>query len=368
MVSLMPGCEKPAAPVAPPPPQVQIIETKAEDVPITMEWIGTLQGFVNASIRSQVEGILLSQNYEEGAAVTKGAVLFELDDRSYVSAVNDAKGKLAQAEANFAKSDLETRRLAALVQSRAVSQQDYDNSVQASLANKAVVESAKATLEKAELNLSFTKIISPIDGVAGLAKAQVGDLITPNSTELTTVSTVNPIKAYFTVSEQEYLNYRADNPGIRPGRSEGISEFELVLANGTIVPQKGKFYASDVSVNRNTGALQLCAVFENPDDILKPGGYGRVRATTRVAKNAIKIPSRAVHELQGIHQVTVVTPENTASIRQVKTGPQIGSEWLILEGLQAGEKVVVEGIQKVRDGTPVSAVPYQPLVQAAAGK
>ena len=353
------GCKREAPKLQPPTPTVQFIEVKTADVPIAMEWIGTLAGSTTASIRSQVEGTLMKMNYEEGGRIKKDDVLFELDDRSYKAAFDDAKAKLEQAQANLGKTEADVARLGPLLQSKAVSQQDYDNAVQANLANKAAVASAQAALDKAQLNLGFTKIKSPIDGIAGLAKAQVGDLITPGNVELTTVSTVDPIKAYFTVSEQEYLRYRAEHPNAPEGRKGGESqEFELILANGSVHPKKGKFFASDVSVNANTGALRLCAIFDNPGNILRPGQYGRVRSVMRIVKDAIVIPQRAVNELQGIQQVAVVTADNKASIRTVKAGPQVGSGWLIEEGLKAGDKVVVEGFLKIRDGLPVVAVPF----------
>jgi len=357
---LFSGCKKAPPPVVLPPPQVQTVEVKAQDVPLTMEWIGTLQGSVNASIRAQVEGYLMKQDYEEGLPVKKGDLLFELDDRSYKAVLDDAKGKLSQAEANLKKSQIEADRLAPLVQTKAVSQQDYDNAVQVNLANKAAVESAKATVGKAQLNLDFTRLLSPVDGVAGLAKAQVGDFISAGTTELTTVATVDPIKAYFTASEQEYLRYREEHPQAKPGRQGGAElEFELILANGQLYDQKGKFFASDVSVNQDTGAIRLCAIFPNPNQLLKPGGYARVRSVMRVLKGAVTVPQRAVTELQGIRQIAVVT-DGKASVRTVKMGPRVGNEWVVEEGLKPGEKVIVEGIQKVRDGLPVTASLYQP--------
>lgn len=369
-VLMLPACKKETPKPVVPPPTVQIIEAKAEDVPIAVEWIGTLAGSVTASIRSQVEGPLLKQNYEEGHAVKKNDILFELDDRTYQATLADVAGKLAQANANLGKSDADVARLGPLLKTRAVSQQDYDNAVQASLANKAAVASAQAAVDKAQLNVDFTRIRSPIDGIAGLARAQVGDLVTAGNMELATVATVNPIKAYFTVSEQEYLKFRMDHPGAPEGRKAGADRvFQIVLANGTLYPHQGIFYAADITVNPNTGALQLCAIFDNPDNLLLPGQYGRIMSVTRTAKDAILVPQRAVNELQGIRQVAVVTPEGKASIRNVKVGPQVKNQWLIEEGLHPGDKVIVEGFLKVREGLPVSAVPFNtgtpaPLKQA----
>ncbi|MEI6533764.1 MAG: efflux RND transporter periplasmic adaptor subunit [Verrucomicrobiaceae bacterium] len=362
------GCRQEVVTPPPPPPQVQVIEVKVQDVPIAMEWIGTLQGSVNASIRAQVEGTLLKMNYEEGLPVKKGDVLFELDDRTYLAALANSKGSLGQMEANLVKTQKDVERLGPLLQSKAVSQQDYDNAVQANLAAKASVDSAKAAVDRAELNVGFTKILSPLDGIAGLAKAQVGDLVTPGGNELTTVATVDPIKAYFTVSEQEYLKFREDNPDAGKGRSGAKDrEFEIILANGNLYPQKGTFYAADVSVNPGTGALRLCAIFPNNTDLLRPGQYARVRAVMKIAKDAIVVPQRAVSELQGIRQIAVVTADNKASIRTVKAGPQIGSGWLIEEGIKPGDKVIVEGFLKVREGLPVVAIPFKsPTAEATA--
>lgn len=355
----IPACKQEAPKPVLPPPTVQIIEAKAEDVPIAVEWIGTLAGSVTASIRSQVSGTLMKMSYEEGHPVKKDDILFELDDRTYQAALADAVGKLAQANANLGKSDADVARLGPLLKTRAVSQQDYDNAVQASLANKAAVASAQAAVDKAQLNVDFTKIKSPIDGIAGLARGQVGDLVTAGNMELATVATVNPIKAYFTVSEQEYLQFRKDHPGAPEGRKAGAGrEFQIILANGALYPHTGSFFASDITVNANTGALQLCAIFENPDNLLLPGQYGRIMSVTRTAKDAILVPQRAVNELQGIRQVAVVTPEGKASIRHVKVGPRVKNQWLIEEGLQPGDKVIVEGFLKVREGLPVSTVPF----------
>lgn len=356
---LLPACKQEAVKPVLPPPTVQIIEVKTEDVPITVEWIGTLAGSVTASIRSQVEGTLMKQNYEEGRPVKKDDVLFELDDRTYKAILDDTAGKLAQANANLGKSEADISRLGPLLKTRAVSQQDYDDAVQASLANKAAVASAQAAVDKAQLNLSFTRIKSPIDGVAGLAKGQVGDLVTAGNMELATVATVNPIKAYFTVSEQEYLRFRQDHPGAPQGRKAGAGkDFAIVLADGTLYPHRGNFFASDVTVNPNTGALRLCAIFENPDNLLLPGQYARVLSVARTVKDAILIPQRAVNELQGIRLVGVVTNEGKATLRQVKVGPRVKNQWLIEEGLQAGDKVIVEGFLKIREGLPVSTVPF----------
>jgi membrane fusion protein, multidrug efflux system len=353
------ACKEEAVIPPPPPPQVQVIEAKAQDVPIAMEWIGTLQGSVNASIRAQVEGTLLRMCYEEGQPVKKDDLLFELDSRTYAAALANTQGALGQALANLDKTKKDVERLGPLLQSKAVSQQDFDNATQAKLAAQASVDSAQAAVDRAQLNVEFTRILSPLNGIAGLAKAQVGDLVTPGGNELTAVATVDPIKAYFTVSEQEYLRFREDNPDAGLGRAGAKGrEFQLVLATGDPYPHPGTFFASDVSVNPNTGAMRLCAIFPNPGGVLRPGQYARVMAITRVVKDAILVPQRAVVDLQGMPQLFVVTPDGKASVRTVKTGPRIKSDWLIEEGLQPGDRVVVEGILKIREGLPVVATAY----------
>lgn len=357
------GCKKQEVVTAPlPPPQVQTIEVKPQEVSLSNEWIGTLQASVSATIRAQVDGILMKMNYEEGGTVKKGDILFELDDRTYKAALEEAKGSLGQAQANLTKTNIDVKRLGALLPSKAVSQQEYDNAVQANLAAKAAIVSSQAAVDKASLNVEFTKITSPLNGIAGLAKAQVGDLVTANSTELTTVATVDPIKAYFTVSEQEYLKFREENPN-KDGKQESAAKnlsFEMALANGEWYPYKGKFFAGDVSVNVSTGSLRLCGIFPNPGNLLRPGQYCRVRAVMEKLKNAIVIPERAVSEMQGVRQVAVVTPDDKASIRTVKTGPRVEKGWVIEDGLKAGDKVIVEGFLKVRDGLPVVASPFKP--------
>lgn len=356
------GCKKQVVAAPPlPPPQVQTIEVKPQDVSLSDEWIGTLQASVNATIRAQVDGILMKMDYEEGGTVKKGDVLFQLDDRTYKAALEEAKGALGQAQANLTKTEIDVKRLGALLPSKAVSQQEYDNAVQANLAAKAAIVSSKATVDKAALNVDFSKITSPLNGIAGLAKAQVGDLVTANSTELTTVATVDPIKAYFTVSEQEYLKFREENPD-KDGKQANAAKnltFEMALANGEWYPHKGKFFAGDVSVNVSTGSLRLCGIFPNPGNLLRPGQYCRVRAVMEKLKDAIVIPERAVSEMQGVRQVGVVTPDNKASIRTVKTGPRVDKGWVIEDGLKSGDKVIVEGFLKIKDGLPVVATSYK---------
>jgi RND family efflux transporter MFP subunit len=383
------------------PPEVEVVQVTQQDVPISSEWIGTLEGMVNATIKAQVTGYLLKQRYTEGAFVKQGQVLFEIDPRPFQAALDQAKGEqakaqgqlaqanaqlmqanaqLAQAEANQGKTQLVVNRYTPLAKAEAISAQDFDNAVQDNLAAKAqvaasqaaieaakaaivaakaAVESAKAQVATATLNLGFTTILSPIDGIAAIATAQVGDLVGPNSGTLTTVSTLDPIKVYFTASEQAYLNFVKRNP--TPAEQLAAQkrlELELVLADGTTYPQKGTFYIADREVNVQTGSIRLAGLFPNPGNVLRPGQYGRVRAVTRRQEGALLVPQRAVSELQGSYQVAVVDSENKINIRTVKVGERVGTMWIIAEGLHPGERVVVEGLQKVRPGMVVHPTPF----------
>jgi membrane fusion protein (multidrug efflux system) len=367
------GCSAPPPQAQSPPPEVEVVRVEQKDVPVYGEWIGTLDGMVNAEIRAQVTGYLLAQHYTEGSLVKKGQLLFELDPRPLQAVLDQAKGQLAQAnaqalqaEANQGKTQLDVNRYTPLAKAKAITDQDLDNAVQANLAAKAGVEAAnaailaaKAAVATAELNLGFTTIRSPVDGIAGLAQAQVGNLVSAGSSSLTTVSTVDPIKAYFTATEQEYLRYVRMNP-IESERQARIqkTELELLLADGTVYPRKGQFYVADREVNAQTGAIRLAGLFPNPGNILRPGQYGRVRAVTDIRKNAVLVPQRAVTELQGRYQVAIVDGGNKVSIRTVTVGERSGSQWIIEDGLKAGERVVAEGIQQVRPNLVVNPKPF----------
>ncbi len=324
------------AAASPAPIEVQVQKPVVRDEPIYAEWIGTLDGLVNAQVRAQVTGYLLHQNYAEGAHVKAGDLLFEVDPRPFQALVD-------QAEANAQKAEADFKRNAELVEKNVVARQDYDNAV-------AARAQTRAALEQAQLNLEFTKVRAPVDGVAGFATAQIGDLVGPSTGLLTTVSTLDPIKAYFSISEQSYLEFERE-PG-SGGFPEGLA-LELILSDGTTYPLKGKFYATDRQIDANTGTLRMAATFPNPKDFLRPGQYARIRAAVRVARNAIEVPQRAVSELQGGYQVAVVGPDNVAHLRPVKVDRRIGTRWIIASGLKADEQVVVEGLQKVREGTAV---------------
>jgi membrane fusion protein (multidrug efflux system) len=364
---------------APPPPAVEVAPVEQKDVPIYGEWIGTLTGQVNADIKAQVTGYLLTRNYKEGSYVTKGQLLFEIDPRPLQAALDQAKGQLAQAEAqlvqdeaqlataeaNELKSQLDVQKYGPLAKADAVSKRDFDNAVQTNVANKAQVQAAKASIgaakaqiqayqaavETATINLSFTRITSPIDGIAGIAQAQVGDLVSTSSGVLTIVSTLDPIRDYFTVSEQEYLALRKKVSGSGPERWK----LQLILADGTTYSHQGEFYFADRQVNQNTGAIQLAALFSNPGNVLRPGQYGKVRAEMRVQRNALLIPQAAVIDEQGSYLVAVVGSDNRVAMRPVQVGERTGARWVIQDGLKPGERVIVEGQQNIRPGMLVQA-------------
>lgn len=384
-----------------PPLEVEVAEVEQKDVPIYTEWIGTLDGMVNAEIRAQVAGYLLSANYTEGSLVRKGQLLFQIDARPFQAALDQAKAELARAEGNVTQAEgqllqaqaqhaqrqadqgrtqLDVDRYTPLAKEKAITDQELDNAVQANLAAKAqvkaalagietakaaivaakaAVEAAKAAVATAELNLGFTRIISPIDGIAGIAQAQVGNLVSPTSEALTTVSTVDPIKVYFSPAEQEYLNFARLNPtqGERDAAGRRL-ELELILVDSTTYPQRGRFFIADRQVDQKTGAIRVAGIFPNPGNILRPGQYGRVRAVTSIREGALLVPQRAVTELQGSYQVAVVGADNKVSIRPVKVGNRVGSMWIIEEGLNPGERVVAEGTQKVRPDVVVNPQPF----------
>ena len=324
------------------------------------EWVATLDGYVNADIRPQVSGYIISQNYKEGTVVHKGQVLFEIDPRPFQAVLDRARGDLAQAEAQLSKSNIDVERDTPLVAQKAVPREKLDNEIQAQKAAEAAVVSAKASVERAELDLEWTKVTSLVDGVAGIAEVQMGNLVGPSS-HLTSVSKVDPIKVYFPVSEQEYLRARQISSTGQPLQLLDSSP-ELILADGTVYPYKGKILWTDRQVDSNTGTIRLVASFPNPGNILRPGQYGRVRIQTSTKKQALLVPQSAVKELQGGYQVAVIGADNKASMRSVKAGEKIGTLWVIDHGLKADDQVVVEGIGKLKEGTVV--VPKAARLQA----
>jgi len=389
--TLAAGCQKEEKAAGPPPPTVEVVDVVQKDVPIYGEWVGSMDGLVNATIRPQVTGYLIKQNYKEGDFVKKGQVLFEIDPRTFDAALGQAKATLDQArgildqakaevsvqDARWATAKANLARIKPLAEQNAVSQKDLDDAVGMELSTRASVVAAQASVvaaqssvaaaqanvDKAQLDLGFTKIMSPIDGIAGIAKAQIGNLLSPGSTEeLTTVSTVDPIKCYASVSEQEYMQTQE----VRTKRV-GKVPLELILADGSVWPHKGEFFVADRQVDVRTGTIRVAATFPNPNNILRPGQFARIRAEMEVKKGALVILQRAVTEVQGRYLVAVVGPENKVSIKPVKAGARFGQFWVIDHGLQAGEKVVAEGIQKVRDGMVVSPKPFNVEVQAGPG-
>ena len=360
------------------PPEVEVVQVEQKDVPISKEWVGTLEGFVNAQIRPQITGYLLRQTYKDGSFVRKDQLLFEIDPRTFHPVVGQTKGQLAaaeqqlaQAEANQVKAQLDVNRYVPLAKEQAVTQQDLDNAVQANLAAqaavraaKAQIDAAKAQLDLAQVNLGFTKVVSLIDGIAGIAQAQIGDLVGPTNL-LTTVSMVDPIKVYFPVSEQEYLNYIKENPdAAKRAAQEGQLGLELILADGSLYPRKGTFSLADRQVDVKTGTLRLEGRFPNPGNILRPGQFARVRAVTRTRRGALLVPQRAVTELQGSYQVAVVGSDNKVEIRPVVVAERVDTEWIIDKGLKSGERVIAEGIQRVRQGMTVNPKPLKATPEA----
>ena len=342
-----------------PPPEVAVADVIQKDVPVYQEYVASMNGLVNATILAQVQGYLIKQNYQEGSFVKKGTLLFEIDPRPFQASLDVAKAVLARYEAVLRTAQATLKRILPLAEARAVSQKDKDDAIGTVQAAEAQVLASRAEVRKAELELSFTKIKSPIDGIAGAAQAQIGDLVgTPQARELTTVSTVDPIKVYVPISERQYLQYveGAKTKAAAPNQSR----FELFLTDGTLWPHKGTFGFADRQVDPETGTIRVAILFPNPENILRPGQYAKVRALMKTEQGALMVPQRAVSELQGLYRVAVVAADNTVAIRSVKVGERFETFWIITEGLQPGERVVVEGVQKVREGVTVSPVPYSP--------
>jgi membrane fusion protein (multidrug efflux system) len=349
-------------------PVVMVAQVEQKDVDLYTEWIGTLAGEVNANVQAQVAGYLLRRDYQEGSSVRKGQLLFQIDPRPFQAALDQANGQLAQAIAQLAnaeavqgRTELDVERYTPLAKLQAASQQDLDNANQNNLAaqatvatDKAQIKSAEAAVETAKLNLGFTQISSPVNGIADVSRAQVGDLVSSSSGTLTTVSTVDPIRDYFTVSEQDYLLLKQQFSG-----SDGQRwKLQLILADGTTYSHEGVFYFAGRAVDQNTGSIQLAALFPNPGNVLRPGQYAKVRGVVRTQKGALLIPQAAVTDLQGSYQVDVVGGDDKISIRSVKVGNRVGTEWIIQEGLKPGERVVAQGQQTLRPGTTVQPKPF----------
>jgi membrane fusion protein (multidrug efflux system) len=349
---------------APMPVNVAMVEKR--DVSLYGDWVATLDGFVNAQIQPQVSGYMIKQDYREGSVVQGGQVLFEIDPRPFQATLDQGEGQLAQARAQLALADINVKRDTPLAQAHAIAQSQLDNEVQQQAAQSAAVRTAEANVEQAQLNLGFTSVRSLVTGIAGRAMTQVGNLVN-QSTALTTVSQVNPIKVYFSISEQEYLGLsgRVKAGGKADLLSSGNAiPLQLTLGNGNIYPYKGQIVFVDRQVNPQTGTIQIAGSFPNPENLLRPGQFGRIKAETEIRHDALLVPQRAVNELQGSYQVAVVGPDNTVHIQNVALGPQLGSSWLITSGLRPNERVVTEGVSKLKDGMSVSP---QPAITTASG-
>ncbi len=357
---LLTACaKKQSGPIHAAPMQVTVATVEQRDVPLYGDWVATLDGYVNAQIQPQVSGYLIKQDYREGAVVESGQVLFEIDPRPFQATLDQAKGQLAQAQAQLELANINVKRDTPLAKAHAIAQSQLDNDVQQQAAQSAAVRTAEANVEQAQLNLGFTQVRSLITGIAGRAMVQVGNLVSQTSA-LTTVSQVSPIKVYFSISEQEYL---ALSSRVKAGgkgdllRSGNAVPLQLTLGNGSIYPYKGQIVFVDRQVNPQTGTIQIAGSFPNPQNLLRPGQFGRIKAETEIRHNALLIPQRAVSELQGSYQVAQVSPDNKVHIQTVTLGPQLGSDWLITSGLNPDERVVTEGVSKLKDGMPVSPEP-----------
>ncbi|MGH9451179.1 MAG: efflux RND transporter periplasmic adaptor subunit [Terriglobia bacterium] len=362
------ACSHPQAAPRSKPPVVEVVQVIQKPVPIYGNWITTLQGYVNAQIQAQVTGYLIKQDYREGSFVSENSVLFEIDPRPFQAALDQTKAQLAQAKAQLGNAVLNVKRDIPEAKAHAIPQSQLDTDTQAKLAAKASVEAAQAAVETAQLNLGYTKVRSLVRGIAGIAQVQVGNLVSP-ITVLTAVSRVNPIKAYFPISGAEYLEIAGR---VNPGTINLLSQrnpipLELTLSNGKVYQYKGRILFADRQVDPQTGTIQIVGAFPNPRRILRPGQTGRIRAVTEVRKRALLVPQRAVTELQGGYEVAVVGSDNKVSIRAVQVGPQVGSLWVINQGLNPDERVVAEGAEKVRSGMEVTPTPYVPSAPPASG-
>lgn len=365
LLLLAAGCGK-APPAIAPVPKVEVVTISPRDVPLYQEWIGTLDGYPNAQIRAQVTGYLLKQDYQEGRTVKRGDLLFEIDPRPLQAALDAAVAREQQDEGTLGKTELDVKRYTPLAKTQAISQEQLDDAVQANLVAKAAVATDQAAVEGARLNLGFTKITSPVDGIAGIAQAQIGDLVGANTGILTTVSTVNPIRVYFNISEQFYVkHFRPADPATGDRLHPEDISLQLVLSDGSIYPSAGRWIITGRQVDVSTGTLQVAAEFDNPGNFLRPGQYALVRAKTETRRGALLLPQRAVMELQGVYQVAVVDGTNTAHLKTVQVGEQVGTDWLIQSGLHPNDRVVVEGTQKIKEGAKVDPEPYLPLVSGS---
>jgi membrane fusion protein (multidrug efflux system) len=363
------GCSRKKAEVAPNAPEVLVTTVTPQDVPRVLERVATLDGFINANINAQVQGYIVSRDYQEGGVVKKGDLLFQIDSRPFEAVLAQAKGTLAKDKANQVKADADERRALDLFKRKVISDQERDTATAAAQSGRANIEADEASVKQAELNLGYTRVISPIDGVAAIATAQVGDLVGPTTGTLTTVSQIDPIKAIVTAGEAPFTDFVTRHPDPTE-RAEYVKtlQFELILGNGSVFPQKGKFYALDRNLDPKTGSIRYEVTFPNPGNILRPGQFGKVRFVADIKKGAMVIPQEAVNELQGSYQVAVVDQDSKVSIRPVKMGERIGAMWEVTEGLKPGDKVVVQGLQKAREGSTVIAKDWTPPADSLVSK
>jgi membrane fusion protein, multidrug efflux system len=363
------GCSRKPAQVPANAPEVLVTTVTPQDVPRVLERVATLDGFINANINAQVQGYIVSRDYQEGSVVKKGDLLFQIDPRPFEAALAQAKGTLARDKANQAKADADEKRAMDLFKKKVISDQERDTAIATAGSTRANVEADEAAVQQAELNLGYTKITAPIDGLAGFAINQVGDLVSPSTGPLTTVSQVDPIKAVVTAGEGPFTDFVSRHPDPKERNAYVKTlEFDLILGNGEVYPHKGNFYALDRSLDPKTGSIRYYVTFPNPGNMLRPGQFGNVRFVADMKKGAMVIPQEAVNELQGSYQVAVVDENNKVSIRPVKMGERIGAMWEVTEGLKPGDKVVVQGLQKAREGSTVTVKDWTPPADALVSK
>jgi membrane fusion protein (multidrug efflux system) len=367
--SFFASCSKKSAQTGPPPPEVLVTTVTPRDVPRVLERVATLDGFINANINAQVQGYIVSRDYQEGNVVKKGDLLFKIDPRPFEAALAQAKGTLAKDQANQAKADADEKRALDLFKKKVISDQERDTATAAAGSTRANVEADDAAVQQAEINLGYTKVTAPIDGVVGFANNQVGDLVGPTTGPLTTMSQVDPIKAVVTAGEGPFTDFVSRHPDATERNAYVKTlKFELILGNGEVYPQKGTFYALDRSLDVKTGSIRYYVTFPNPGNVLRPGQFGNVRFVADMKKGAMVIPQEAVNELQGSYQVAVVDQDNKVSIRPVNMGERIGAMWEVTEGLKPGDRVVVQGLQKAREGSTVTVKDWTPPADALVSK
>jgi RND family efflux transporter MFP subunit len=361
------GCSRKAAPPGPAAPEVLVTTVTPQDVPRVLERVATLDGFINANINAQVQGYIVSRDYQEGSPVKMGDLLFQIDSRPFEAALAQAKGTLAKDQANQIKAEADKKRAIDLFNKKVISDQERDTFFATADSTTANVEADAAAVKQTEINLGYTRITAPIDGVVGFANNQVGDLVGPSTGPLTTMSQIDPIKAIVTAGEGPWTDFVSRHPDATERNAYIKSlDFELILSNGEVYPKKGKFYALDRNLDIKTGSIRYYVTFPNPGNVLRPGQFGKVRFVADIKKGAMVVPQEAVNELQGSFQVAVVGDDNKVSIRSVKMGERIGALWEVTDGLKPGDKVIVEGLQKAREGSTVTVKEWTPPAQKVA--